>query len=166
MFHHAEADGQVELEVGSDFWENSIVGRKDSAAGRKVMDVPAATFRTLLARLDHPVNVLIIDVEGAEQFIDFEGIPDAITKIIMEMHSKVLGPRRMYEIISNLIVKGFRVAQEEEGTFVFLREAEIPRPDDVDLLDSTMERRKAQAVIEPMAAAMPNGISEAISYAR
>lgn len=118
----ADTNGSVELEVGSDFWENSIVGRKEPAAGcREVMEVPAATFRTLISRVDHPVNVLIVDVEGAEQFIDVDAIPDAITKIIIEMHPKILGPQTTREIISNLIAKGFRVAREQEGTFVFLR---------------------------------------------
>lgn len=154
----ADTDGQVELEVGSDFWENSIVGGKDFADGRKVMDVPAATFRTLLSRVDHPVNVLIIDIEGAEQFIDVEAIPDTIAKIIIEMHPKVLGPQKMYEIISNLIVRGFRVAREEEGTFVFLREAEISPEKEIDLSESTVQRRILPKVIQPMGAALSAGI--------
>jgi FkbM family methyltransferase len=117
----AHEDGQVELEVGSDFWENSIVYERDPAHGRTTVRVPAASLSTILRVSGGNANVLILDVEGAEQFIDFEQIPEQINKIIIELHPKVLGPEMTYNIVASLISKGFRVAREEQGTFVFLR---------------------------------------------
>lgn len=117
----AHADGEVELEVGTDFWENSICYDAETKQGVKTVRVPAGTLQTLLATVGHKVNVLIIDIEGAEQFIDFRQIPEEISKIIIELHPKVMGQEVTYNIVATLIGMGFRVAREESDTFVFLR---------------------------------------------
>jgi FkbM family methyltransferase len=117
----AHADGHVDLEVGSDFWENSICHNGSCAEGLKTVRVPAGTLQTLLNTAGHKVNVLIIDIEGAEQFIDFRQIPEEISKIIIELHPKVIGQEITYNMVAALIGLGFRVAREESDTFVFLR---------------------------------------------
>jgi FkbM family methyltransferase len=117
----AHADGEVELEVGSDFWENSICYDNRSHDGVKTVRVPAGTLQTLLRLAAHKVNVLIIDIEGAEQFIDFQHIPPEVGKIIIELHPRVVGPEVTYNLIANFIALGFRVARQEHDTFVFLR---------------------------------------------
>jgi FkbM family methyltransferase len=117
----AHADGEVELEVGSDFWENSIVYSNNGSHGRKTLKVPAATLQTLFKTAGTAPNVLIIDIEGAEQFIDFTQMPVSVNKIIIELHPSVIGQETTYNIVANLITQGFRVAREENGTFVFLR---------------------------------------------
>jgi FkbM family methyltransferase len=117
----AHADGEVELEVGSDFWENSICYEKRSEAGIKTVRVPAGTLHTLLRLAEHKVNVLIIDIEGAEQFLDFQQIPPEVRKVIIELHPQVIGPEVTYNLIASLIALGFRVARQEQDTFVFLR---------------------------------------------
>jgi FkbM family methyltransferase len=117
----AHADGHVDLEVGSDFWENSICHDPKKTDGVKTVRVPAGTLQTLLALAEHKVNVLIIDIEGAEQFIDLNQVPDTVNKVIIELHPKVLGPEVTYNIVANFIALGFRVARQEEDTFVFLR---------------------------------------------
>ncbi|MBC7981050.1 MAG: FkbM family methyltransferase [Armatimonadetes bacterium] len=117
----AHADGFVDLEVGSDFWENSICYDGAGKEGVKTVRVPAGTLQTLLKTAGEKVNVLIIDIEGAEQFIDFRQIPEEISKIIIELHPKVMGQEITYNIVATLIGLGFRVAREESDTFVFLR---------------------------------------------
>jgi FkbM family methyltransferase len=117
----AHADGHVDLEVGSDFWENSICHDPNGCAGVKTVRVPAGTLQTLLALAEHKVNTLIIDIEGAEQFIDLGQIPETVNKVIIELHPKVLGPEVTYNIVANFIGLGFRVARQQEDTFVFLR---------------------------------------------
>jgi FkbM family methyltransferase len=117
----AHADGFVDLDVGTDFWENSICYNNDSQNGVKTVRVPAGTLQTLLQVAGHKVNVLIIDIEGAEQFIDLGQIPAEISKIIIELHPKVIGQETVYNIVASFIGLGFRVAREEEDTFIFLR---------------------------------------------
>jgi FkbM family methyltransferase len=117
----AHADGFVDLEVGTDFWENSICYRDKAQTGVKTVRVPAGTLRTLLRCAAQPANVLIIDIEGAEQFIDLNQVPESVSKIIIELHPKVLGPEATYNLVANFITLGFRVAREQEDTFVFLR---------------------------------------------
>jgi FkbM family methyltransferase len=117
----AHADGFVDLEVGSDFWENSICYESRDAGGVKTVRVPAGTLQTILNTIGHKVTVLIIDIEGAEQFIDLSQIPEQISKVIIELHPKVIGQEATYNLVANFIGLGFRVAREEEDTFVFLR---------------------------------------------
>ena len=115
------ADGEVELEVGGDFWENSICYENHGKDGVKTVRVPAGTLQTLLRRVEQKINVLIIDIEGAEQFIDFQQIPPEVRKVIIELHPQVIGPEVTYNLVANFIALGFRVARQEQDTFVFLR---------------------------------------------
>jgi FkbM family methyltransferase len=117
----AHADGSVDLEVGSDFWENSICYNSTSPTGVKTVGVPAGTLQTLFRLAGEKANVLIIDIEGAEQFLDLSQIPEEASKIIIELHPKVIGQEVTYNIVASFIGLGFRVAREEEDTFVFLR---------------------------------------------
>lgn len=117
-----ETEGQVDLEVGSDFWENSICFNEKCEDGVKTVRVAAGTLGTLLTLAGGKPNVLIIDIEGAEMFIDAGEIPASIRKMIIEMHPKVIGQETTYNLVAEFIGAGFRVAREEEDTFVFLRE--------------------------------------------
>jgi FkbM family methyltransferase len=116
-----QADGFVDLEVGSDFWENSICYNNSDGDGVKTTRVPSATLETLLHTAGHQPTTLIIDIEGAEQYIDVSHIPDSVQKIIVELHPKVIGQDSAYNIVANLIQLGFRVARERDDTFAFLR---------------------------------------------
>jgi FkbM family methyltransferase len=117
----AHADGFVDLEIGSDFWENSICYNGENEKGVKTVRVPAGTLQTLLTIAEQTPNALIIDIEGAEQFIDLAQIPSSVSKIIIELHPKVIGQEVTYNIVANFIGLGFRVAREQDDTFVFLR---------------------------------------------
>ncbi|MDX1952009.1 MAG: FkbM family methyltransferase [Verrucomicrobiota bacterium] len=117
----AQSDGEVELEVGSDFWENSIVYKKNPERGCKTVKVSAGSLETLMRVAGIKPNVLIVDIEGAEQFIDFKAIPEEINKIIIELHPAVIGQEATYNIVSDLIQKGFKVAREDSDTFIFIR---------------------------------------------
>lgn len=117
----AHADGEADLEVGSDFWENSICTTADCSRGIKTVRVPAGTLQTLVQLAGGRVNTLIIDIEGAEQFIDFKTLPAETSKVIIELHPNFIGQEATYNIVANMIFAGFRVAREQENTFVFLR---------------------------------------------
>jgi FkbM family methyltransferase len=117
----AHADGHVNLEIGSDFWENSICYDNSRDTGAKTVQVPAAALPTLLALAGGKPNVLIIDIEGAEQFIDLNQIPESVSKVIIELHPKIIGQETTYNIVATFVGLGFRVAREQEDTFVFLR---------------------------------------------
>lgn len=117
----AHADGEVDLETGTDFWENSICYQTTSGKGVKTVKVPAGTLQTLFEKAGHKINTLIIDIEGAEQFIDFSAVPNEVNKVIIELHPAVIGQEVTYNIVAALIGAGFSVARKEADTFVFLR---------------------------------------------
>ena len=66
-------------------------------------------------------DAVIIDVEGAEQFVDFRQMPGSVNKIIIELHPNCIGHAKTYQIVADLVNLGFRVEREEGGTFLFLR---------------------------------------------
>jgi FkbM family methyltransferase len=113
-------DGHVDLEVGTDFWENSIVTAVPKS-GCKTVRVECGSLDTLLKRCGLMPNVLIIDIEGAEQFIDFHSLPPTVNKVIMEIHPGVIGQEMAYDIVAALVNRGFRVAREQNQTYAFLR---------------------------------------------
>ena len=114
------SDGEVDLEIGTDFWENSIV-TADPQKGSHTVRVECGTMETLLTKCGVTPNVLIIDIEGAEQFIDFNALPTTVNKVIMELHPGVIGQAAVYDIVAALVNRGFRVAREQNQTFAFLR---------------------------------------------
>ena len=114
----AGEDGEVTLNIGNEFWENSLVAGANS--GRTVR-VPAASLATLAQRLDYAPTTLIIDIEGAEQYVNFKQVPPSVKKIIMELHPAFIGHPKTYQIIVDLVNLGFRVERENAGTYLFLR---------------------------------------------
>jgi FkbM family methyltransferase len=116
----ANVDGEIALNIGDEFWENSVVSTNASATARTVM-VPSLTFDSLLAKLPFPINTLIIDIEGAEQFIDFQRTPASVRKIIVELHPNFIGHPATYRIVADLVNLGFSVEREEGGTYFFRR---------------------------------------------
>jgi FkbM family methyltransferase len=114
----AAEDGEVTLNVGNEFWENSLVTGANS--GRSVR-VPAQSLTTLVKRLGYAPTTLIMDIEGAEQYVDFRQVPASVKKIIIELHPAFIGHAATYRIVADLINLGFRVEDETGGTFLFLR---------------------------------------------
>lgn len=114
----AEKAGEIELNTEGDFWENSVVTTSTSS---QTVKVPAAPLDTLLGFAKKPANVLIMDIEGAEQYINWTKLPRQIEKVIIELHPGVIGQEKTYQIVSDLVGSGFKVAREEENTFAFLK---------------------------------------------
>jgi FkbM family methyltransferase len=117
-----DKEGTIDLDIGNDFWENSVVpgGGSDRSKTIQVKSVPLPMLLKLAPRTP---NVLIIDIEGAEKFINFADLPSTIEKIIIELHPAVLGQAATYDIVSTLITAGFKVAREEGDTFAFLKKS-------------------------------------------
>jgi FkbM family methyltransferase len=114
-------DGFLKLDVTSDFWEHSVIDPTHARPESAALTVPSASLESILQRAAPESNALVIDVEGAERFLDPIRIPARIDKLIMELHPKVLGSEATYALIASLIKSGFYVAREEDSTFVFLR---------------------------------------------
>jgi FkbM family methyltransferase len=114
----AAADGKVQLNIGAEFWENSLVERNDSS---KTVEVPAMSLQSLIGKLSYIPTTLIIDIEGAEQFIDFRQLPDGVKKVLIELHPGMIGYPATYRIIGLLMSLGFEVVEETGGTYLFKR---------------------------------------------
>lgn len=110
--------GFVALNVGSEFWENSLVGARGNSA---TLQVPGITLESVVRRLNDEPSALIMDIEGAEQCVNFRELPASVKKIIIELHPNFIGARKTYQIVADLLGLGFHVECEDNGTFCFLR---------------------------------------------
>lgn len=116
----AESDGQVQLEVGPDSWGDSIVHREDGVS-RKNVSVQSATLDTIIKRLPWSPNTLIIDIEGGESCLLASRIPDSVSRIIIEMHPRIIGADACQELKSSFTRSGFLQVGQSDNVFSFFR---------------------------------------------
>lgn len=116
----ASNDGPIEFYVSDMFWCDSLDSRTDVETGKKIL-VDGITFESLLKRTGVDFNTLIIDIEGAEKFISAGSIPNAVKKVLIEIHPEVIGIRSAYKIVEELIRIGFEIRGREQNTWALLR---------------------------------------------
>jgi len=114
----AATDGEITLDVGGEFWENSIVS--NSTSGEKIQ-VPSLSLRSLAQLLPQPPTALICDIEGAETQLDFSQLPSSVSRIIIELHPTIVGEQAVQELVKQVHGLGFRTESIEEGTWLFVR---------------------------------------------
>ena len=131
-FAIAGTSGMVEMNVGGDFWENHIT---DPPTRNRIntIQVPGETFSQIYRMAGSRANTLIIDIEGAEQFIDFGALPRRITKIILEWHPKILGEEMKVRLSRKMETAGFRLRKRVSDTECHIREEESRQAPPVQL---------------------------------
>jgi FkbM family methyltransferase len=122
-------NGIIEFHISDMFWGDSLLERTTSQGKIKVEGL---TFLEILKRCGFVPNVLIIDIEGAEKYIDFRKIPESINKILIEIHPDIIGKREAYKIIENLVINGFEIADS------FATAWALKKPLQFDVVPSTV----------------------------
>ncbi len=117
-FALGDRDGEVILEVGSTFWDNSLLG---ASQGGRTISVPGRRLTTVLAQLDYQPTALIFDVEGAESLLNFAEIPATVEKVLIELHPKLLRPEVMARILADFENLGFAVIAERNSVYFMAR---------------------------------------------
>jgi len=118
---HAAAsseDGQISLNIGGEFWENSIVTANDTTTQ---ITVPSLSLHTIVKQMAASPTALICDIEGAETYLDFTQLPKTVTRIIIELHPSIVGEVANQRVIDQLHALGFRTQSVEENTLLFVR---------------------------------------------
>jgi FkbM family methyltransferase len=118
---HAAAsseDGQISLNIGGEFWENSIVTANDTAMQ---ITVPALSLRSIVKQMLASPTALICDIEGAETHLDFSQLPKTVTRIIIELHPSIVGEASNRQVIDQIHALGFSTKSVEENTRLFVR---------------------------------------------
>jgi FkbM family methyltransferase len=111
-------DGQINLNIGGEFWENSIVTANDNATQ---ITVPSLSLHTIVKQMPASPTALICDIEGAETYLDFTQLPKTVTRIIIELHPSIVGEAANQRVIAELHALGFRTQSVEENTWLFVR---------------------------------------------
>ncbi|OYW77339.1 MAG: hypothetical protein B7Z37_04650 [Verrucomicrobia bacterium 12-59-8] len=111
-------DGELSLNIGGEFWENSIITAHGSATQ---ITVPSMSLPSLVKMMSEPPTVLICDIEGAETFLDFTQLPQSVTRIIIELHPSIVGEEANERVIAQLRACGFETQGVEENTWLFAR---------------------------------------------
>lgn len=111
-------DGLITLNIGGEFWENSIFAANNAS---EQISVPSLSLRTIVKKMPAPPTALICDIEGAETLLDFTQLPDSVNRIIIEMHPSIVGEEANERLIARIRSLGFCTHSVEENTFLFLR---------------------------------------------
>jgi len=111
-------DGEISLDIGGEFWENSIVTASDSS---KRITVPSMSLPSIIRRMPEPPTALICDIEGAEAYLDFTQLPMSVTRIIIELHPSIVGEDAAKRVVEQIHALGFQTRVVEESTWLFMR---------------------------------------------
>lgn len=111
-------DGEISLDIGGEFWENSIVTASDSS---KRITVPSLSLPSIIRRMPEPPTALICDIEGAEAYLDFAQLPSSVTRIIIELHPGIIGEDAVKRVVEQIHTLGFHTRVVEENTWLFIR---------------------------------------------
>jgi hypothetical protein len=106
--------------VGGEFWENSLLTAADAT---KTVSVPALSLERLVELMPESPTVLICDIEGAEQYLNFAQLPASVSKVIVELHPEVTGEAVVERILQDFGNLGFTRASREGDTWLLLRGA-------------------------------------------
>ena len=107
-------DGTMELNMGEDFWEDSLAPR---AEHRRRIAVRTLSLHSLLRASQLSCNCLIVDVEGAETQISWEAVPVHVEKIIIELHPELVGYSASYRVLNQIQNLGFEVNCRVEDVY-------------------------------------------------
>ncbi len=114
----SSSDGEIELDIGGEFWENSIV---NSRLESKTIQVRSMSLRSIIQEMPATPTALICDIEGAEIHLDLKQIPESVTRIIIELHPSIVGEEAHQNVIQRIHELGFRTASIQENTWLFVR---------------------------------------------
>jgi FkbM family methyltransferase len=104
----AAKDGPVTFHTTDMFWTDSLATQSNNPSPKHIT-VEGLSFTSILRRAGPGFNTLIIDVEGAEEYIPFDSIPSEVNKILIEIHPEVTGGRKAFGILEILIRSGFTI---------------------------------------------------------
>lgn len=100
---------KLEFTVVEDFWSSSL---KSNINGRVIdkVNVPVCDVSEILKELNP--TYLIVDIEGGEEdfFEDCTFLTtSSISKILLELHSDIIGEEKCSMVIRNIINSGFKI---------------------------------------------------------
>ena len=113
-------DEVVSLFPSDDFFTSSIT-TTGSTNHTTPIAVQGITFKKILDLPSFECTALIVDVEGAEIFLNPDEIPTSVCKIIIELHPEKLGVSEMFIYLMRLCSVGFRVHSFHYHTFALTR---------------------------------------------
>lgn len=99
-------DRTIDFFVSPMFWTDSLVSNSSNNK-KTAIKVRGVTFESLINNCGINPTAIIIDIEGAEQYITLDHIPPTVSKILIETHAKFIGIRKAYSVLENLIKRGF-----------------------------------------------------------
>ena len=121
----SQCDTPVELQVTEEFWTNSLLPDPQQPV-TKTVTVQGYRLPTLLLKIDFHPTGLIIDVEGAENCLLSETIPDSVRKMIIELHPKLTGVMTSFAVLNHLMNQGFNVLATRDDSYALARTEEWP----------------------------------------
>jgi FkbM family methyltransferase len=105
----------VPFSVSPNYWWSSLVGMD----GGKTFEATAIPLGKLIE--EHQPNILVLDIEGAEEFVVPQSLNPCVKKVFVEIHSPALGSKKSAALVRRFEMMGFRMLDIRSYTWVFER---------------------------------------------
>lgn len=116
----AESDREITLYANNDLWACNTI-REDVLKSPQQISVAGKQLKTLYALAPFKPDTLVVDAEGAEQYLNGDQIGDAIQKIIIELHPNLTGIHKAYKVLNELMNAGFEIIDRKKESFALVR---------------------------------------------
>jgi FkbM family methyltransferase len=108
-------DGTCHIHQSSDLWESSLLKEGNKLAVRGI------SLTTLLNESPFSPTAIIMDIEGAEESIDFTLLPKSVRKLIIEIHPGLVGYPKSFFVLNQLMNVGFNVQARMSNCYALTR---------------------------------------------
>jgi len=114
----ASVEGSVHLNCSAVSGQDSLL---PNASGSNLVVVQALTLPSVLKRLPWEPTAMIIDIEGAEDFLLNCELPDSVKTLIIELHPELTGPKLAFRILARLLEQRFSVEDYRHSVYGLVR---------------------------------------------
>lgn len=114
------SDGECVIYHNDDLWETTLLKAKQST-NHKQVKVRGISLSTLCKEASFIPTTVILDIEGAEEQIDFTQLPESVKKIIIEIHPGLTGYPNSFFVLNRLMNLGFGVVARISNCYALIR---------------------------------------------
>ncbi len=111
----------LDFYLDEEIWLSSMLAQVPvrGERARTRVEVPALALGEVLLR--HRPSVLMVDIEGAERELFGPPLPHQPERILVEIHTPILGETAAASVVQRLIDQGYRFVDQRDWTYVFAR---------------------------------------------
>jgi FkbM family methyltransferase len=116
----SDQTGSMDFFSSNDFFTSSVFLNTTFHKPEKIT-VDGMMFQDIIKSVPFECTAVVMDVEGAERFLNPANIPASVRKMVIELHPDILGVSEIFDYLVQLNAVGFRVVSFHYHTFALTR---------------------------------------------